>query len=239
MLADHTDFSFGFSNHAWVVRRRASGKCPPQGPRGERNRWSPRRLDSAEEAERLLETCVQTDLRPPVQQLLRLGGIHGAPRLLSGLGRAVLRRQVPAGDLSQQLVEFVHAGLDARAHIVGTVRSLALEGEDSGAGDIPDVDVVPGLLTGAVDTGGPVRGQVPGEYGHYPGLPVRVLARTVDVGVAQRRVGDAVLDAVVVQVALPGQLRDPVGRDRVLGMVLRRGELLLLSVDRPTSRGED
>jgi hypothetical protein len=42
-----------------------------------------------------------------------------------------------------------------------------------------------------------------------------------------------------VQVALGGQLGDPVGGDGVLRVVLGRRKLLLLTVDRPTSGGED
>jgi hypothetical protein len=50
----------------------------------------------------------------------------------------------------------------------------------------------------------------------------------VDVGVAQGGVGDAVLRVVVVQVALTGELRDTVGRERVLGMILGGWERHLL-----------
>lgn len=68
---------------------------------------------------------------------------------------------------------------------------------------------------------------------------MRILAWSVDVGVAQGRVGNPVLDTVKVQVALCGKLRDPIGRDGILWMVLGRGNLSLLPVDRPAGRGKD
>ncbi len=106
-------------------------------------------------------------------------------------------------------------------------------------GHVFDVDVVAGLLSGPVDLRLAARRQIAAEDGHDPGLSVRVLARTIDVGVAQRRVGETVLRPVEVQVALASELRDAIGRDRVLGVILGGRELALLAVDRASGRGED
>src|SRR5215217_8197281 len=99
-------------------------------------------------------------------------------------------------------MEFVDAGLYSRSDVVSSLRNISLESYNVCSGYIPYVDVISCLLSGAVDRRGPVGGQVSGEDGNHPGLPVRILARSVDVRVAQRRVEDSVLDGVKVQVAL-------------------------------------
>jgi len=67
---------------------------------------------------------------------------------------------------------------------------------------------------------------------------VWVLARTVDVRIAERRVGDAILDVVEVQVALHGQLRYPIWRNWILWMLLRGRKALVLAVDGSAAGGE-
>lgn len=62
---------------------------------------------------------------------------------------------------------------------------------------------------------------------------MRVLARPVDVGVAERNVRETLLHTVEVHVALPGEFRDTVGRDRVLWVVFWDWELMLFAVNRP------
>jgi hypothetical protein len=68
---------------------------------------------------------------------------------------------------------------------------------------------------------------------------MRILTWTVDVRVTQRGVRDAVLDAVEVEVAFASELRNPVGRDRILRMVLGRRELYLFAVDSSAGGGKD
>src|SRR5918998_1672483 len=162
-------------------------------------------LESSEVAKRLLETRAEVYLRVPVQEPAgSLGRIDRASRLLPGRLRSALGGQVPPRDPAHPLIELVHAGLDSGADVVHPVWGFALQGKDVSPGHVRDIDVVAGLLSGAVDCRGIACGQVPGEYGHDPGLSVRVLARPVDIRVAQRGVGDAVLDAVEVEVALSG-----------------------------------
>src|SRR5918997_925878 len=151
----------------------------------------------------------------------------------------MLRRQVLAGDREEGFVKAVHARLHAGADVVGSRRRVVLQGEYVGAGHVPDVDVVAGLFARAVYRRGPVCGQVAAKYRHHPRLAVWVLAGPVDVGVAKCDVAKTVLGVIKVEVAFPGELRDAVGGDRVLRMVLGGRERLLLAVDRATRGGKD
>src|ERR671916_227069 len=193
----------------------------------------------AEKAQRLSQTIGKVHLGAPTENAPSARGVNDAAELLAGFNRAVLRREVLAGDFRQQLLKLIHAGLDAGTNVVRAGRDLALQGEDVGARHISDVDVVAGLLTTAVYRGGPAPGQVSTEDGHHPSLTVWVLPRPVDVGVAQSHVRDAVLQVVEIEVTLPGELRDPVWGEWVLRMILARGKGLLLPVDSPAGRGED
>src|SRR5215210_2418155 len=167
------------------------------------------------------------------------GGVYAAAELLARLGRAVVGWKIFARDTQQQIVEAVHAGLDARADVVGARGYFVLEGEHVGAGYVFDIDVVAGLLPVAVYRGGFAPGEVAAEDRHDPGFPVRVLPGPVDVGVAERGVGQAELDVVVVHIAFAREFGDTVRRDGVERVVLGCRQHPLLAVDGPTSGGED
>src|SRR5918997_1257995 len=102
-----------------------------------------------------------------------------------------------------------------------------------------DVDVVAGLFPAAVYRRGLTTGQIAAEDRHDPRFSVGVLPGPVDVGVAERDVGQAELDLVVVQVALARELGDPVGGDGVERVILGGGKSVLLAVYGPARGGED
>jgi DNA-3-methyladenine glycosylase len=77
------------------------------------------------------------------------------------------------------------------------------------------------------------------EYGDHARLSVRILSRTVDVGVPQAGGVQTILLVVEVQVALAGELGHSVRGDRSLGVGLARRELVLLAVDGAAGRGQD
>ena len=77
------------------------------------------------------------------------------------------------------------------------------------------------------------------EDRHHARLPVRVLARPVDVPVAERDVGRLVEPVVRAQVLLPRELRRPVRRERREGRRLGRGAGVALPVDRAAGGAED
>ena len=82
----------------------------------------------AEKARRLPQTLGQAHLGAPTENAPGQGGVNAAPRLLAGFGRAVARREVLAGNVLQQLVELVDAGLDAGSDVVRAGGRILLQG---------------------------------------------------------------------------------------------------------------
>ena len=78
-----------------------------------------------------------------------------------------------------------------------------------------------------------------GEDGDDAGLALGVLARAVDVGVAQDQRLEVAEAAVGEQVELDGELAAAVGRQRPRRVVLVAGERLLLAVDGAAAAGEE
>ena len=99
-----------------------------------------------EGAEGLFEAGVDTDLRVPVEGASGQAGVYAASELLARPGRPVQRWNVFGGDLAQQVVEAVHAGLNAGADVVGTRGHFVFEGQYVCACNVFDVDVVAGLF---------------------------------------------------------------------------------------------
>jgi hypothetical protein len=187
----------------------------------------------SEKAECLSQAIGEAHLGTPAENAPSVRGVHAAAELLAWLARAMFWREVFAGDALQQLVETVDAGLDAGSDVVWAGRQIVLQREYVCASHVIDIHVVASLLPGAVYCRGFSCRHIAAEYGHYPRFPVRVLAWPVDVSVAQSRVRETVLDVIEVQIAFPCELRDTVGGDRVLGMVLGGRERLLLPVYGP------
>src|SRR5215212_5171016 len=111
-------------------------------------------VSTCEVAERLLETCVQTDLWLPAHRLRGERWVHGAAKLLSRLCGTIYGREVLAGDVAHRLVELVHALLYACSDVVGAGRNVVLQSEYVGVRHVFHVDIVPGLLAAAVDRRG-------------------------------------------------------------------------------------
>ena len=105
-------------------------------------------------------------------------------------------------------------------------------------GDVADVDVVARLQPVAEDARLLVARERAEEDRDDAGLAVRILARPVDVAVAQRDVGRPVQAVVRAQVLLAGELRRAVGRDGLARRVLRRRPVAL-AVDRAAGGAED
>ena len=132
---------------------------------------------------------------------------------------------------AQRLDQVEHAGLPAGADVERAAR-LRLRGLQVGLHDVADVHVVARLEAVAEHRRAPALEQLAAEDRDHAGLAERVLARAVDVAVAQRDGRDAVQAAEQLAVALGRELRLPVGglgRDRV---VLGRREDAPLAVDR-------
>jgi hypothetical protein len=111
-----------------------------------------------------------------------------------------------SAELRHRLVELVDAGLDAGPDVVRAGSRDFLQREYVCAGHVIDIHVVASLFSRAVYCRGFPFRQIAAEYGHYPRLPVGVLAWSVDVGVAQSRVRETVLDVKEVQIAFPCEL---------------------------------
>src|SRR5437879_1361382 len=180
-------------------------------------------LDGAPEAVR------EGHLRPPAEDVGGAPGVDDAAALLAGLRGSVTDLGAAARRLEEEARERVHVGLDAGADVEGPGRG-GLEREEVGARHVADVHVVARLLAVTVHRDRFGAEHPPREDGDHARLSVRVLARAVDVGVAQRHEGELVLGLVEEGVELARPLADAVGGDGVGGMRLGRGECLLLAV---------
>src|SRR4028118_1412657 len=100
---------------------------------------------SAKKAQRPPQTLGQAHRGAPTENAPGQGGVNAAPRLLAGFGRAVARREVLAGNVLQQLVELVDAGLDAGSDVVRAGGRIFLQGAPVRASPVPAMDVGAGL----------------------------------------------------------------------------------------------
>src|SRR5829696_1354332 len=138
----------------------------------------------AEIAKCLSQTIGKAHLGAPPQEPRGLGVIHAAAELLAWLARAMTWRKAIVGDVLQQLVEVVDAGLDAGSDVVRAGKQIFLQREYVCTSHVIDIYVVASLHSCAVYCRGFFCHHVAAEYGHYPRLSMWVLARPVDVGVA-------------------------------------------------------
>ena len=150
----------------------------------------------------------------------------------------MLRRLAAAGERPQDLEDGGDVRLHAGAHVEGAAFAAA-ERLGVGLGDVLDVDEVARLVAVPGDRRGLTGQQLPAEDGHHSGLPVRVLARPVDVGVTEGGVGEPGQVVEGAQVPLSRELGSPVGRDRPGGRILRCGYRLGLAVEGAAGRGEE
>ena len=108
-------------------------------------------------------------------------------------------------------------------------------GTEIGSHDIGNMDVVAGLQSIAVDHGCFTSEKTAQKDRHDTRFSMRILTLAIDVGVTQTGHIETVLNMEIEEVALSGQLRYAVGRDRACGMILGRRESILLAVDRTAS----
>ncbi len=143
-----------------------------------------------------------------------------------------------AGDLLQPGEDLVYGSAEPPAKVVNAAIA-PVQSQQVGLHDVAHVDEVPFLLAASVDHRLLAPEHLAGEDGHHPRLAVGVLARAVDVGIAQDGVAQAVVDAVEVEVVLHEVLAGPVGVEGVDGVSLVGGEVLRLAVDGPARGGID
>ena len=142
----------------------------------------------------------------------------------------------PVAELPQDGCELRHGRLAPGADVAGP-RPRESGGREVGGHDVADVDVVAGLQAVAERQRRAALDELAAEDRHHPALAVRVLARAVDVRVAQGGHREPVQAAVEAAVALGRVLALPVrGHRRGLG-VLRRGDRVGVAVDRAAGGG--
>ena len=147
-----------------------------------------------------------------------------------------MRVDTPGGPRDVRM-ELVDVAFDAGADVESTeVRGL--RGAQVGGDDVVDVDVVAGLAAVPVDDGVAAVQQTLGEDRHHPRLAVRILPRSVDVGVAQRHELEAVNVGEDGAVALAGQLGGAVRRRRRAPVGLGGRQHIGVAVERATARRE-
>src|SRR5262249_39442164 len=184
------------------------------------------------------EAIAERHLGTPPEDVGGAADVDHAAALLARLRRAVPHLGPAAGDLEQRARELIHVGLDPRANVHRS-RGIALQREQAHACDITHEHVVPGLLAVAGEGAGLAAQHPAAEDPHPPRLAVRILARSVHVGVAERDERHAVLREVEVTVQLPRALADAVRADRPGRVRLGCRERLLLAVYRAAGRNEE
>src|SRR3954468_4859549 len=195
-----------------------------------------RRYRSAQRVERAREAVAQVHLRLPAELFPRARGVdRDALHLTRTLGRELRLERLVAADLAQDVDELEHARLAAGADVVGTGR-VGLGCREVRGDDVADPVVVARLLAVAEDGRPRALEQLAAEDRDHARLAERVLARAVDVAVAQRHRRESVQPPEQGAVVLGAELRVAVRRHRRDRMVLRRRQYLPLAVDRPAGR---
>src|SRR5207248_4158236 len=133
-----------------------------------------------EEAHRSLEALLESGPRLPSHRLADPRRLDRRTPLLARTSRTMLRRLAAAGERPQDLEDGGDVRLHAGAHVEGDAFAAA-ERLGVGLGDVLDVDEVARLAAVPGDRRGLTGQQLPAEDGHHSRLPVRVLARPVDV----------------------------------------------------------
>src|SRR6202022_9940 len=126
----------------------------------------------------------EVDLWTPTEA--RCGGadVQAGAALLSGPGRAVACRACHATGGGDEAVDAVDISLGGGADVVAA-EPFAVSSPEVGADDVVDVDEVASLQAVAADHGLVSAEQPLGEDGDHTCLAVRILARPVDVAIAQ------------------------------------------------------
>ncbi len=123
-------------------------------------------------------------------------------------------------------MQCVHRRPNARSDIDDFVVT-SVEGEQICAGDIANVDVILLLLAIPVDADGAPRQYPAAKDSDHPGFAARILPRSVDVAIAQRRIAYPTARRKISQIMFGNHLRDA-----IRGF----GQLRMLLVDRKILR---
>src|SRR5438874_4036551 len=170
--------------------------------------------------DREAEPFFELDARLPAELLSGAGVVEGDAVHVALATRPILRLELVLGEERELAEEVVHGDRDAGADVVGAAVA-ALQGREVGDGDVTDVQHVARLVAVAVDGERLAFDHPAGEDGHHAAfLRGEVLARAVDVGVAQARVREAEGPMKGAEVLLEGQLARAVWRERAHRVVL-------------------
>lgn len=187
-----------------------------------------------EPSSRVAQTLLERHPRMPVERLPGECGINDTRAQITRPMRTVLQlrkfiRRAPLPELvpdlgPQQVRQPVYVGWNAGADIecMKASRELVRQSQNIRARDVGPVNVITIVLAITVDSGWLAAQQALTEDGHDAGFAMRILAWAVNVGVAQRDCGNAMLARKELQVLLTGPLADAIRRDGI-----RRGVFLL------------
>ena len=184
---------------------------------------------------RLAQTVFQAELRRPAQLFGCPFGVQIDLEGLAGLGRAVVRRLRIAGDGLQVVEDLVDGDALAAAQVVFAAaarRVIARQQQQVGTRAVGHVDVIAHLLAIPVDRHRLALQHLPGENGHHPRLALGILARAVDVGIADDRIIQPVDGLEHVQIQLQRIFAGPVRAERAHRVVFIAGQVDRLAVDR-------
>src|SRR5829696_907720 len=191
---------------------------------------APEPTPSAQAVERALEALVELDLRLPAQLVTRARGVERDVLHLAGALGGVLGLEAVVRVRVQHLDDVEQALLLAEADVDRT-RGVRLGGAQVGIHHVVHKDVVARLLAASEDRGPATVEDLPAEDRDHAGLAERVLARAVDVAVAQRHRGESVQAGEDLAVLLGAPFREAVGGLGRAGVVLRGRDRAALAVD--------
>src|SRR5579862_6220018 len=167
----------------------------------------------------------------------RLGGIElRVPRVARALRRA-LDRRLESGQLDERAVDLVHARLRSRSDYVRLARAGFERCQIRGS-HILDEDVIARLVAVPIDAHRHAGEELSDENRDDAGFTVGVLARSVDVAVAQRGEIEVASFPKEAKIVLADHLRYTVRRAGILRRRLIDREVLRRPVDGP-ARCED
>ena len=126
--------------------------------------------------------------------------------------------------------EDIHVSLNPSSDI-DRASEIDLQGREVGASNVANKNVVTSLFAVAINNGLLSRQKACGKDGNDTGFPVRVLARTINVGITEGNVRDMMLSLVVMQIMLSGQLAHAVRTDGIRRMGFIGRKVFLLAVD--------
>ena len=136
------------------------------------------------------------------------------------------------------LKQDIHVSLNPSSNI-DRASEIDLQGREVGASNIANKNVVASLFAVAINNGLLSRQEPRGKDGNDTSFPMRVLARTINVRIAQGNIRDMILSLVVMQIVLSGPFAHAVGTDWIRRMGFIGRKVFLFTVDRAPGRSKD